>query len=108
MSIVTGTEPEVHGISGNFYLDRATGESVVMTGPDLPRGRSVMAKFSLHGARVVSIKAKDKLRRQLQKDMDLSDGSVSISSQYADQSTMSENGMEDVLDFVGWWRGSSG
>ncbi len=25
MSIVTGTEPEVHGISGNFYLDRATG-----------------------------------------------------------------------------------
>ena len=25
MSIVTVTEPEVHGISGNFYRDRATG-----------------------------------------------------------------------------------
>ena len=101
MSIVTGTEPEVHGISGNFYLDRATGEPVVMTGPDLLRTRSVMAEFSRHGATVVSITAKDKLRQQLQKDMDLSGGSVSFSSQYADQCTMADNGIENVLDFVG-------
>ena len=101
MSIVTGTEPEVHGISGNFYLDRATGEPVVMTGPELLHTRSVMAEFSRHGATVVSITAKDKLRRQLQKDMDLSGGSVSISSQFADQCTMAENGMENVLEFVG-------
>jgi phosphonoacetate hydrolase len=101
MSIVTGTEPAVHGISGNFYLDRATGEPVVMTGPELLHTRSVMAEFSRHGATVVSITAKDKLRRQLQKDMDLSGGSISISSQFADQCTMAENGMENVLDFVG-------
>ena len=101
MSIVTGTEPEVHGISGNFYLDRATGEPVVMTGPELLHTRSVMAEFSRHGAKVVSITAKDKLRRQLQKDMDLSGGSVSFSSQFADQCTMSENGIENVLEFVG-------
>ena len=101
MSIVTGTEPEVHGISGNFYLDRTTGEPVVMTGPELLHTRSVMAEFSRHGATVVSITAKDKLRRQLQKDMDLSGGSVSISSQFADQCTMAENGMENVLEFVG-------
>ena len=101
MSIVTGTEPEVHGISGNFYLDRATGEPVVMTGPELLRTRSVMAEFSRHGATVVSITAKDKLRQQLQKDMDLTGGSVSISSQYADRCTMAENGIENVLDFVG-------
>ena len=101
MSIVTGTEPEVHGISGNFYLDRASGEPVVMTGPELLHTRSVMAEFSRHGATVVSITAKDKLRRQLQKDMDLSGGSVSISSQFADQCTMAENGMENVLEFVG-------
>ena len=38
MSIVTGTEPaSVHGISGNFYLDRKTDEPVVMTGPELLR-----------------------------------------------------------------------
>ena len=29
MSIVTGAPASVHGISGNFYLDPATGEAVV-------------------------------------------------------------------------------
>ncbi len=101
MSIVTGRPASVHGISGNFYLDRETNRPVVMTGPELLRVRSVMSEFSRHGARVVSITAKDKLRRQLQKGMDLSNGSVSLSSQHADRCTMEENGIEDALDFVG-------
>ena len=101
MSIVTGTEPEVHGISGNFYLDRSTGEPVVMTGPELLRSRSVMSEFSRHGAKVASITSKDKLRKQLQKDMDLTGGSVSFSVQFADQANMEENGIENVLDYVG-------
>ncbi|MDA0998794.1 MAG: phosphonoacetate hydrolase [Proteobacteria bacterium] len=101
MSIVTGTEPVVHGISGNFYLDRKTNQPVVMTGPELLRTRSVMAEFSRHGAKVASVTAKDKLRKQLQKDMDLSGGSVSFSAQFANQSTLSENGIENVLDYVG-------
>ena len=101
MSIVTGTEPERHGISGNFYLNRETNEPVVMTGPELLRSRSIMSEFSRHGARVVSITAKDKLRLQLQKDMDLSGGSMSFSAQHASQCVLAENGIEDVLDFVG-------
>ena len=101
MSIVTGTEPEIHGISGNFFLDPKNQEPVVMTGPELLRSRSIMSEFSREGARVVSITAKDKLRKQLQKDMDLSRGSVSFSSQYADRCTMEENGIENVLEFVG-------
>ena len=101
MSIVTGTEPETHGISGNFFIDPETQEPVVMTGPELLRSRSIMSEFSREGARVVSITAKDKLRKQLQKDMDLSRGSVSFSSQYADNCTMEENGIENVLEFVG-------
>jgi phosphonoacetate hydrolase len=101
MSIVTGTEPEVHGISGNFFIDPKSGEPVVMTGPELLRSRSIMSEFSREGAKVVSITAKDKLRKQLQKEMDLSRGSVSISSQHADQCTMEENGIENVLEFVG-------
>jgi phosphonoacetate hydrolase len=60
-----------------------------------------MSEFSRNGAKVISITAKDKLRRQLQKDMILSNGSVSISSQFADRCTLAENGMEDVLRFVG-------
>ena len=101
MSIATGCPASVHGISGNYYLDRATNEPVVMTGPELLRVNSVMSEFSRHGARVVSVTAKDKLRRQLQKGMDLSGGSVSLSSQHADRCTMEENGIENALDFVG-------
>ena len=101
MSIVTGCPASVHGISGNYYLDRESNEPVVMTGPELLKVPSVMSAFSRHGAKVVSITAKDKLRKQLQKDMDLSNGSVSISSQFADRCSMAENGIEDALDFVG-------
>lgn len=101
MSIVTGRPPSVHGISGNFFLDPATGEAVVMTGPELLRSQSIMASFSQHGAKVVSITAKDKLRQQLGKNLDLGGGSASFSSQHADRCTMAENGIEDVLSFVG-------
>jgi phosphonoacetate hydrolase len=101
MSIATGVPQSVHGISGNFYLDTATGEAVVMTGPELLRARTVMAEFSRHGAAVVSITAKDKLRRQLGKDMDLSRGSVNFSSEFAGRCTLEEHGIERVLEFVG-------
>ena len=95
---MTGSEPEVHGISGNFYLDRETGEPVVMTGPELLRSRSIMSEFSRQGAKVVSITAKDKLRKQLQKEMDLSGGSVSFSSQHADQCTMEKTESKTSLN----------
>lgn len=101
MSITTGTRPSVHGISGNFFLDRDTGEAVVMTGPELLRSHTIMAEFSRAGARAVSITAKDKLRKQLGKGMRLDGGSMNFSSQYADRCTMEENGIENVLEFVG-------
>jgi phosphonoacetate hydrolase len=101
MSIATGSPPSVHGISGNFYLDRESGEAVVMTGPELLRSRTIMAEFSRHGARVASITAKDKLRRQLGKDMDLGGGSVSFSAECADQCTLAETGLDDALALTG-------
>ena len=101
MSLITGAPPAVHGISGNFYLDVASGEAVVMTGPELLRSRTILAEFADAGARVVSITAKDKLRRQLGKDLDLARGNISFSSEMADQCSMSENGIENVLEFVG-------
>lgn len=101
MSITTGSPQSVHGISGNFYLDRDTGEAVVMTGPELLRSRTIMAEFSRHGARVASITAKDKLRRQLGKDMDLQNGSVSFSAECADECTLAETGIEDALALTG-------
>src|SRR5207247_7425530 len=93
--------PAVVGSSGNLDLAREAGEAGRMTGPELLRSRTIMAEFSRHGARVVSITAKDKLRRQLGKDMDLAGGSVNFSSECADQCTLEEHGIENVLEFVG-------
>jgi phosphonoacetate hydrolase len=101
VSIVTGSPPAVHGISGNFYLEPQSGRAVVMTGPELMRAPTVLAAFSRRGAKVVSITAKDKLRRQLGKDMDIAGGAVNFSSEKADRCGREENGIENVLGLVG-------
>lgn len=101
MSIVTGAPPAVHGISGNFYLDATTGEAVAMTDPELLRSPTVLATFADAGAKVVSITAKDKLRRQLGKGLDPARGNVSFSSEHANRCTLAENGIENVLELVG-------
>lgn len=101
MSIITGTPASRHGISGNYYLDTRTGEAVVMTGPELLRGDTILSRFASAGAKVVSITAKDKLRKQLGKNLDLTRGNVSFSSEKADQCTLAENGIENVLQLVG-------
>jgi phosphonoacetate hydrolase len=101
MSIVTGSPPAVHGISGNFYLEPDTREAVMMTGPELLRSSTVLAEFAKSGAKAVTITAKDKLRQQLQKGMDLTKGNISFSSQFADKCTIEENGIENVLELVG-------
>jgi phosphonoacetate hydrolase len=101
MSIITGTPASRHGISGNYYLDVKTGQAVVMTGPDLLRGDTIISKFAEAGAKVVSITAKDKLRKQLGKNLDVSKGNISFSSEFASKATMKENGIENVLEFVG-------
>jgi phosphonoacetate hydrolase len=101
MSIVTGAPASVHGISGNFYLDPATGKAVVMTGPELLRAETIFAQFARAGARIAAVTAKDKLRRQLGKGLDIARGNVCFSSECADQCTPAEHGIADVLGFVG-------
>jgi phosphonoacetate hydrolase len=101
MSIITGTPASKHGISGNYYLDVATGQAVVMTGPELLRGDTILARFAEAGAKVVSITAKDKLRRQLGKNLDVGRGNISFSSEHADRCTLADNGIEGVLELVG-------
>jgi len=101
MSIITGTPTSRHGISGNYYLDTQSWQPVVMTGPELLRGDTILARFAEHGAKVVSITAKDKLRRQLAKGLDVGQGHVSFSSECAHQCNLVENGIENVLEYVG-------
>jgi phosphonoacetate hydrolase len=101
VSIVTGSPPSVHGISGNFYLEPESGRAVVMTGPELMRAPTILAAFSRCGAKVAAITAKDKLRQQLGKDMNIAGGAINFSSEKADRASMKENGIEDVLACVG-------
>jgi len=101
MSIATGAEPSVHGISGNFYYDAATGDEVMMTGPELLRSDTIFSVFARTGARVVIGTSKDKLREQLGKDLDVGAGNVCFSAQFADRCTLAENGIEDLTGFTG-------
>ncbi|GBE44460.1 MAG TPA: phosphonoacetate hydrolase [Rhizobiales bacterium] len=101
ISIATGSPPKVHGISGNFYLDPETGKAVVMTGPELMRSRTIFDVISKAGVKTLVVTAKDKLRKQLGKDLDVANGNVCFSSQHADRTTLEENGIEDALGFVG-------
>jgi phosphonoacetate hydrolase len=101
VSIATGRPPNVHGISGNFYLDRGTGAAVVMTGPELMRAPTLFAGMAGAGLRTVIITAKDKLRQQLGKGLRLGDGNACFSAQCADACTLADHGIADALAFVG-------
>jgi phosphonoacetate hydrolase len=97
LSIVTGVPPSVHGICGNYFFDSERGEEVMMNDPRLLRAGTILAAFSAAGAKVAVITAKDKLRKLLGHRMN----GICFSSEKADQVTLAENGIENVLDRVG-------
>ena len=101
LSIATGAPPAVHGVSGNFHLDRRTRKAVPMTSPSMMRSRTIFDVVSKAGVETAVITAKDKLRRQLGKGMDVGDGNLCFSSQRADRCTLRENGIQDALGWVG-------
>src|SRR5207253_3029510 len=89
LSIVTGASPAVHGISGNYFYDSATGQEVMMNDPKFLRCETILAALSRAGARVAVVTAKDKLRRLLGQGM----AGVCFSSEKADQTTKGDHGM---------------
>jgi phosphonoacetate hydrolase len=97
LSIVTGVPPSVHGICGNYFLDPESGEEVMMNDPRHLRAGTILAAFSAAGAKVAVITAKDKLRKLLGHRMQ----GICFSSEKADQVTLAENGIENVLGRVG-------
>lgn len=96
-SIVTGAPPAVHGISGNYYLDRDTGQEVMITDASLLRSETILALMSQAGVRTTMITAKDKLRKLLGHNMH----GIRFSSEYADRCTEAENGIADAERLVG-------
>jgi phosphonoacetate hydrolase len=69
VSIVTGAPPSVHGIAGNYYLDRETGREVMMTDDRLMRSETILALMAAAGVKTAAIAAKDKLRKLLGRNL---------------------------------------
>jgi phosphonoacetate hydrolase len=103
LSIVTGAPPSVHGISGNFALDRDSGREIMMTDPAMVRGDTILALMSQAGVPVAAITAKDKLRRMLGRGLAIGHGGggVCFSSEQADRCTRDEHGINDVEALIG-------
>src|SRR5438067_6429428 len=101
MSIVTGAPPSVHGIAGNFALDRDSGAEVMMTDPAMLRSDTILALMSQAGVPVAAITAKDKLRRMLGRGLAIGDNGICFSSEQADRCTEEEHGIAAVEALVG-------
>jgi phosphonoacetate hydrolase len=97
LSIVTGAPPSVHGICGNYLFDTASGTEVMMNDPKWLRAPTLLAALSDAGKSLAVVTAKDKLRKLLGHKMK----GICFSSEKADQVTLEENGIEDVLGLVG-------
>src|SRR5205814_3039421 len=78
--IVTGAPPAVHGIAGNYCLDRETGREIMMTDPALMRSETILALMAASSVKTAAITAKDKLRRLLGRNL----AGICFSSECAD------------------------
>lgn len=97
LSIVTGAPPSVHGICGNYLYDTASGTEVMMNDPRWLRAPTLLAALADAGKTCAVVTAKDKLRRLLGHGMK----GVCFSSEKADQVTLADNGITEVLPLVG-------
>jgi phosphonoacetate hydrolase len=102
LSIITGRPPAWHGIAGNFFYDREAKEEVMMNDARFLRAPTILAECQKAGLKVAMVTAKDKLRTLLGKGLDFTSGTaIAFSSEKADWANKTENGVEDVLAFVG-------
>jgi phosphonoacetate hydrolase len=97
LSIVTGVPPSVHGICGNYLYDTASATEVMMNDPKWLRAPTLLAALARAGHRLAVITAKDKLRLLLGHHL----SGICFSAENADQATLADNGIGDVLSLVG-------
>ena len=97
LSIVTGVPPSVHGICGNYLYDSASDSEVMMNDPKWLRAPTVLAAMADAGKKVAVVTAKDKLRSLLGHHM----RGICFSAEKADQATLADNGIHEVLAKVG-------
>ena len=97
LSIVTGAPPSVHGICGNFLYDTENNVEVMMNDPKWLRAPTLLAALAEAGCTVAVVTAKDKLRKLLGHRL----RGICFSAEKADQVTLAEHGIENVLELVG-------
>ncbi len=97
LSIVTGAPPSVHGICGNFFYDTELKAEVLMNDPKYLRAPTILAAVARAGKKVAVVTAKDKLRSLLGHELK----GIYFSAEKADQATVADNGIADVLRKVG-------
>lgn len=67
VSLITGGPPALHGVTSNFYLDRARGETIYMEAADFILAPTIFEKATQAGWRSALITAKDKLSTLLRR-----------------------------------------
>ena len=102
MSIATGRPPSIHGICGNYLYEPETGEEVMMNDVRFLRAPTIFSHYYKAGARVALVTAKDKLRALLGAGLSFDDDrAICFSSERADQTTRTANGIEDASAWLG-------
>jgi len=100
-SVVTGVPPAIHGVSGNFYLDRQSGETVMVTGDNELKVPTILAAMADAGVPTAVVTAKDKLRAALAKGLPIGRLGIAFSAQHAAAAQLKTHGVNDVCDLVG-------
>jgi len=98
MAIATGVTPDINGICGNFYYDKALDEEVMMNDPKYMTADTIFAEYAKAGKKVAVVTTKDKLRKMLSKDLS---AGICFSAEFSIQANMEENGIENVIDLMG-------
>ncbi|PVI01026.1 Phosphonoacetate hydrolase [Periconia macrospinosa] len=101
MSIITGAPTCAHGVSGNYYLDKMTGEEHMVLDDSSTTGTTILEQLAKNGVRIAAITAKDKLRRIINRGVSTSKGSICFSAQNAGECTELEHGIKDVESWIG-------
>jgi len=78
VSLLTGTYPERHGLSANFYCDRVTGREVFMDEVAFVREPLLFERAGALGWTTALVTAKEKLTRLLRRGVDLSLHTASV------------------------------
>jgi phosphonoacetate hydrolase len=101
LSLVTGLPPAGHGVSGNFYLDRASGETVMVTGDAELRAPTILAAMAGAGIPTAVVTAKDKLRAALAKGLPIGPLGLAVSAERAEEAREESHGIGGLTALVG-------